>query len=84
MKILVRLIKLYQKTPLNSHSHCRFTPTCSEYGIIAINEYGNIKGSYLTIKTQEALASKYQKQQLPFFLNLLSCNLKFYNIADFY
>ena len=50
MKILVRLIKLYQKTPLNSHSHCRFTPTCSEYGIIAINEYGNIKGSYLTIK----------------------------------
>jgi hypothetical protein len=40
--------------------------------------------SYLTIKTEEALASKYQKQQLPFFLNLLSCNLKFYNIADFY
>ena len=29
---------------------CRFQPTCSNYAIEAINEYGNIKGSYLTIK----------------------------------
>ena len=50
MKLLVKLIKLYQNTPLSSHSHCKFTPTCSEYGITAINEYGNIKGTYLTIK----------------------------------
>lgn len=50
MKTLVRLIKFYQKLPLSSHSYCKFTPTCSEYAIEAINEYGNFKGSYLAIK----------------------------------
>lgn len=50
MKLLVKAIKLYQKMPLRSHDACRFQPTCSEYAIEAINEYGNIKGSYLSIK----------------------------------
>ena len=50
MKTLVRLIKFYQKIPLSCHSHCRFIPTCSNYAIEAINEYGNIKGSYLAFK----------------------------------
>ena len=49
-KILVFLIKTYQKTPLKTHSYCKFTPTCSEYSIEAINTYGSIKGVYLTIK----------------------------------
>lgn len=48
--MLVNLIKLYQKTPLSSHSHCRFTPTCSNYAIEAITMYGSIKGSFLAIK----------------------------------
>ena len=50
MKTLVRIIKLYQKMPLSSHSYCKFQPTCSNYAIEAIEEYGNIKGSYLAIK----------------------------------
>lgn len=50
MKALVRIIKLYQKTPLSSHSYCKFQPTCSNYAIEAINEYGSIKGSALAIK----------------------------------
>lgn len=29
---------------------CRFYPTCSHYGIEAIEIHGAIKGSYLTIK----------------------------------
>ncbi|MBX2889126.1 MAG: membrane protein insertion efficiency factor YidD [Ferruginibacter sp.] len=29
---------------------CRFTPTCSQYGIEALKKYGPIKGLYLTIK----------------------------------
>lgn len=29
---------------------CRFTPSCSQYGIIAISRYGIIKGLFLTIK----------------------------------
>ena len=48
--ILIKLIKLYQITPLSSHSNCRFRPTCSTYAIKAIEEYGAIKGSYLAIK----------------------------------
>ena len=32
------------------HSACRFTPTCSNYGIEAIEKYGSLKGGFLTIK----------------------------------
>ena len=39
-KLLIKLIKLYQITPLHSHSMCRFTPTCSEYMKECIEEYG--------------------------------------------
>ncbi len=50
MRIIISLIKLYQKMPLSSHNNCRFTPTCSNYMIDAINEYGTVKGVYLGIK----------------------------------
>ena len=50
MKVLVKIIKLYQKTPLASHSYCKFQPTCSNYAIEAINEYGSIKGSIMAVK----------------------------------
>lgn len=49
-KVLIWLIKLYQITPLHTHSMCRFTPTCSAYMIEAINTYGVIKGLCLGIK----------------------------------
>lgn len=29
---------------------CRFTPTCSEYTIEAVNKYGTIKGLFLGLK----------------------------------
>jgi hypothetical protein len=29
---------------------CRFTPTCSQYGIEALRKYGPIKGLWLTIR----------------------------------
>ena len=49
-KIAIKLIELYQVTPLHIHTMCRFVPTCSEYTKIKINEYGFIKGSYCGIK----------------------------------
>jgi len=49
-KVLIWIIKLYQKTPLKTHAMCKFQPTCSNYAIIAIDEYGSIKGSFLAIK----------------------------------
>lgn len=49
-KILIFFIRLYQKIPGPWHNKCRHIPTCSNYAIDAINEYGSLKGSYLSIK----------------------------------
>ncbi len=48
--ILIKIIKIYQKIPGNFHQNCKYIPTCSNYGIEAINRYGSLKGSYLTIR----------------------------------
>lgn len=47
--LLIFLIHIYQKLPLHTHSMCRFSPTCSEYAIGCLKEYGTIKGSYMAI-----------------------------------
>lgn len=48
---MVGLIKFYQAaiSPYLPPS-CRYTPTCSAYGIEAIKKHGPIKGGWLTIK----------------------------------
>ena len=45
------LIKLYQWifSPWMGKK-CRYTPTCSNYGIEALKKYGPVKGLWLTIK----------------------------------
>jgi len=45
-RIITVPIRLYQKliSPLFPPS-CRFTPTCSEYAIQAVNKYGIFKGT---------------------------------------
>ena len=50
--ILIFFIKLYQYclSPFLTTSKCRFLPTCSEYAIEALKNYGVIKGSILAIK----------------------------------
>jgi putative membrane protein insertion efficiency factor len=48
--ILIKLIKIYQKIPGPWHNSCRHIPTCSNYGIEAITEYGSIKGTFMAIK----------------------------------
>ena len=59
MKVLLRilslpfiaLIKLYQwiVSPMLGPK-CRFTPTCSQYAIIALKKHGVFKGLWLTVK----------------------------------
>lgn len=51
IKLFVLLIKGYQYTisPLLPSS-CRYEPSCSNYGIEAINKHGVFKGGYYTIK----------------------------------
>ena len=48
---IIILIKFYQwfLSPILKNN-CRYLPTCSEYAIESLNEYGIIKGSYLSIK----------------------------------
>lgn len=50
-KFLILLIRIYQLTlsPFIGNQ-CRYTPTCSNYGIEAIKKYGAIKGGWLTLK----------------------------------
>ncbi len=42
-------IRAYQLT-LSSHlpTQCKFTPTCSHYGLEAIRKYGTLRGGLLT------------------------------------
>lgn len=49
-KVLIFLIKLYQKhISANTAAHCRFRPTCSQYAIEAINEWGAFRGFFLAL-----------------------------------
>lgn len=49
-QLLLAGIKFYRNyiSPMTPPT-CRFTPTCSQYGLEAIETYGALKGSYLTI-----------------------------------
>ncbi len=49
--LFIQLIRFYQKfiSPMKPPT-CRYQPTCSQYGIEAIQYYGIIKGTWLTIK----------------------------------
>lgn len=46
-KVLIFLIRIYQKIPGPWHSACRFQPTCSNYAIEALEIHGAFKGSLL-------------------------------------
>jgi putative membrane protein insertion efficiency factor len=49
--IPLAIIRFYQYTisPLLKPS-CRFEPSCSQYGIDAVNKYGAFKGSWMSLK----------------------------------
>ena len=49
--ILIKIIKIYQFliSPLLGNS-CRYLPTCSEYSIEALKNYGLFKGLYMSLK----------------------------------
>lgn len=50
-KLFIVLIRIYQGmiSPLLPGS-CRYSPTCSEYGVQALRKYGPWRGGLLTLK----------------------------------
>jgi len=50
-KIFLAIIQFYQVaiSPLKPPT-CRFYPTCSHYGVEAIQRFGALKGGWLTLK----------------------------------
>lgn len=50
-RIVIKIFRLYQRyiSPMFPPS-CRFEPTCSNYGIEAVQEHGALKGSYMAVK----------------------------------
>ena len=48
--IMIRMIRFYQKylSPLKS-TKCPYNPTCSQYGLEAIQKYGAVKGGLLAL-----------------------------------
>ena len=50
-QILIKLIRAYKflVSPLLGHS-CRYLPSCSEYSIESLKEFGLVKGIFMSIK----------------------------------
>ena len=49
--IFIFLIKVYQRTLSRAlPASCRFYPSCSEYGVQALQKHGVFKGGWLTMK----------------------------------
>ncbi|MGH8728791.1 MAG: membrane protein insertion efficiency factor YidD [Burkholderiales bacterium] len=50
-RAFILLIRLYRVllSPFFVHA-CRFTPTCSEYGVCAIERYGALRGAWLIVR----------------------------------
>jgi uncharacterized protein len=49
--VLLALIRFYRKgiSPFLP-AVCRYTPSCSEYGLEAVTRYGGLKGGWLTVR----------------------------------
>ena len=50
-KLLIALVRFYRSaiSPYRTPC-CRFTPTCSQYALEALEKYGALKGTWLTLK----------------------------------
>ena len=48
--LLLGAIRLYRKLrPRSTMGCCKYIPTCSEYGMVAIERFGAFKGGLLTL-----------------------------------
>lgn len=48
-KAFIAVIRLYQRTARWRPPVCRFTPTCSQYAVEAIEKYGVLRGGFRAV-----------------------------------
>ena len=50
-RILIGMIKFYRKylSGMKRYSTCKYYPTCSQYGLEAIEKYGAFKGGLMAV-----------------------------------
>ena len=48
--LIIKMIKLYQKTAVFRQPVCRFYPSCSHYSVEALGKHGLFRGSLLSIR----------------------------------
>lgn len=50
-RILIGMIKFYRKylSGMKRYSTCKYYPTCSQYGLEAIEKYGAFKGGFMAV-----------------------------------
>lgn len=49
--LMLWLIRFYRRVISPMHAPCcRFTPTCSQYALEAVEKYGAVKGGYLAMR----------------------------------
>jgi putative membrane protein insertion efficiency factor len=50
-RMLLWLIRFYRAAISPTHAPCcRFTPTCSQYALEAVEKYGAVKGGWLALR----------------------------------
>ena len=50
--LLLAMIRFYQKhlSPRKRRPTCRYTPTCSQYALTAVERYGALKGGAMALR----------------------------------
>jgi len=49
-RIALALLKFYQRHLRRFHNkECIYTPSCSDYGVLAIGKFGVVRGGYITV-----------------------------------
>lgn len=51
-RLMIRIIQFYRNnlSARKRYTRCKYIPTCSQYGIEAIEKYGALKGGFLAAK----------------------------------
>lgn len=48
--LLVGLFRLWQLVPRIDQQRCRFYPSCSAYGVTAVQRFGALRGGWLAVR----------------------------------